>query len=108
MLILNFSVVTGFLFILFALIMILVPPAFGNFLYGVSTKLTLKNETVWAAGQRLFAFWYVGIGVILIILGALKIEDNIQMFPMAILVIALWTLAKYSVHKILLNKYPKD
>ena len=104
----NFSVLIGLLFLLFALIMILVPPQFGNYLYGVSTKLTLRNETVWFAGQKLFAFSYIGIGIILILLGALKIEDKIHVFPKAILVIALWIIAKYFVHRILLNRYSKD
>jgi uncharacterized membrane protein len=92
--------------ILLALVMIFFPPKFGNFLYGVRTKLTMKNNTIWANGQRLFAYSFLAIGIIFSILNILKIDDIIKPFPMVLLLIGLWKLAAYFIQKYLVSKFP--
>ena len=60
---------------------------------------------VWATGQRLFAFSFIGIGFVFSIIGIFKIDDKIQGFPMVIVLIGLWVLARFVVHKILGTKF---
>ena len=82
------------------------PPKFGNVYYGITTKWTLKNETIWAAGQKLFALSIIIIGLIFFVIGNFKLREEVPSFSMVILLIALWSLSKYFVHKILKKKYP--
>ncbi|MDB5198833.1 MAG: hypothetical protein JWO92_796 [Chitinophagaceae bacterium] len=101
----NFSVIIGLFLILYSIVLIVFPPTFGSYLYGVRTKVIMKNKTMWYEGQRLFAFSIGVIGIILSIIGFFKIDDRIQPFPIVIILIALWGLAKYFVHKNLIHKY---
>ena len=86
--------------------MFIFPPKFGNVFYGASTKWTLKNETVWAAGQKLFAIAIIIMGVIFFVVGNLKLREALPSFSSVFLLIGLWILSKYFVHKILERKYP--
>ena len=101
----NFSFVSGLILILYAVVVIILPPKFGNYFYGIRTKLTIRNKIVWAAGQRLFAFSIIGIGFILLFVGIFKIDEKMQPFLLVLLLISLWVLAKYIVHKILLQNF---
>lgn len=103
--ILNFSVIAGLLLVLFGSAMILFPPKFGSFFYGVRTKWTMKDKVVWKTGQRNFAFSIMIIGIILATTGFLKIGQLTNPFLIPLLVIALWVIAKYFVHKNLKNKF---
>ena len=76
-----------------------------NFWYGVNTKLTQKNNVIWLAGQRLFAYAIFGIGIIFAVCGVLKIDNKTHPFPIVILLICLWSLSRYVVHKILEKRY---
>ena len=99
----NIDILIGLTLILYAIITFVFPPKFGNVFYGVTTKLTLKNETIWAAGQKLFAISIFIIGLVFLLIGALKLRTDIPSF---LLLIVLWGLSKYFVHKILEKKYP--
>ena len=99
----NFYTIIGLFLILVGFTMIFFPPRFGSFLYGVRTKVTVKNKIIWANGQRLFAYSYLLIGLIVPLLGVLKLEWGIKPF---LLFICLWKLAEYFIHKFLLNKFP--
>ena len=101
----DFAVIIGILLILYALVILFFPPTFGSYFYGIRTKLTMKNKTIWASGQRLFGFSLIGIGFVFFIIGILKIDEKIQRFPMVIVLIGLWALAKYFVNKTLVNKF---
>ena len=101
----DLSVIIGIVIILYAVAILFFPPKFGSHFYGIRTKLTMRNKKVWAAGQRLFAFSLIGIGFVFSIIGVFKIDDKIRGFPMVIGLIALWVLARYFVHKILVDKF---
>lgn len=103
----NFTFVIGLVLILFSVIMYVFPPAFGNYWYGVSTKVTMENNNTWARAQRLFAYAIFIMGLIFSVLGYLKLEEKIHPFPMVILFIGLWGLSKKVVHNVLKNKYSK-
>lgn len=96
---LNFSIIVGLLLILFSSAMIFFPPRFGSFFYGVRTRWTMKSKMGWRSGQRKFAFSIMIIGAILTAIGFLKIEQLIKPFPIALMIIGLWVIAKYFVHK---------
>jgi uncharacterized membrane protein len=101
----DFSVIIGILLILYAIAVLFFPPTFGSYFYGIRTKLTMRNKMVWASGQRLFGFSFIGIGFVFSMIGILEIDDKIQRFPMVVLLIGLCSLAKYFVNKILVNKF---
>ena len=84
---------------------ILFPPKFGNTFYGIRTKWTMKNKAVWDNGHRLFAVPVFFMGVIFSFLGGLKIDDNIPGFAMFGIILILWALSKFIVHKLLAKKY---
>ena|SRR5258705_12211253 len=102
----NIDIIGGLFLILFAILMFVFPPKFGNVYYGVTTKWTLKNEAIWATGQRLFGISIMIIGLLFFVLGNFKLHEDIPSFSMVILLIGLWGLSKYIVHKILDKKYP--
>ena len=102
----NIEIIIGIFLMLIATCNFIFPPKFGNVYYGVSTKWTLKNEIVWAAGQKLFAISMNIMGLIFFIVGELRQLDVTLPFSAVLLLIGLWTLTKYFVHKILERKYP--
>jgi uncharacterized membrane protein len=102
----NIEIITGIFLMLSATFTSIFPPKFGNIYYGVTTRWTLKNETVWAYGQKLFAISMSVIGLIFFIVGELKLRETILPFSTVLLLIGLWALSKYFVHKILERKYP--
>ncbi len=101
----HIDILVGTFLILCSLCIFIFPPKFGNEFYGVTTKWTLKNKTVWAEGQKLFAISIIIIGLIFFAIGNLKIREDIPSFSMVILFIGLWSLSKLIVHKILKIKY---
>jgi uncharacterized membrane protein len=101
----NIDILVGLLFILIAISILIFPPRFGNSFYGITTKWTIKNETVWLAGQKLFAISMIIIGLIFFVIGNIKLREDIPSFSMVLLLFGLWTLSKYFVHKILERKY---
>lgn len=102
----NIDILIGVFLLLISICTFVFPPKFGNVFYGVTTKWTLKNETIWAAGQKLFAISILIIGLIFLLIGILKLRTDIPSFAMVLLLIVLWSLSKYFVHKILERKYP--
>jgi len=102
----NIEIIIGIFLMLIAIWNFILPPKFGNVYYGITTKWTLKNETVWAAGQKLFATAMIIIGLIFFIVGELRLRDHILSFSSILLLIGLWSLSKHFVHKILERKYP--
>lgn len=101
----NIDILIGLFLLLIAICTFVFPPKFGNVFYGVTTKWTLKNETIWAAGQKLFAISIFIIGLVFLLIGTLKLRTDIPSFSMVLLIVGLWSLSKYFVHKILERKY---
>lgn len=101
----NIDIYIGSFLVLCSLALVFIPPKFGNDYYGICTKWTMKNETAWAAGQKLFALAIFVIGIIVGVLGSLKIHKQIPHFAMFALIIVLWNISKYLVHKKLAKKY---
>ena len=101
----NIDILVGVFLLLISICNFVFPPKFGNAFYGVTTKWTLKNETIWVAGQKLFAISIFIIGVVFLLIGILKLRIGVPSFLMFLLLIGLWTLSKYFVHKILERKY---
>ena len=99
------SIFSGLLLILSAITILLFPPKFGNFFYGICTKLTMKNKASWYAGQKFFAVAIFITGIIFLVLGGLKIDDNIPPFAMFAILFICWFLSKIIVHKILAGKF---
>ena len=102
----NCNILIGIFLIIVGVYTFIFPPKFGNPFYGILTKLTLKNQTVWAAGQKLFAISIIIIGLIFFVIGSFNIREYLPSFSMVLLLIGLWSLSKYIVHKILERKYP--
>ncbi len=102
----NIDILIGAFLLLISICTFVFPPKFGNVFYGVTTKWMLKNETIWAAGQKLFAISILIIGLVFLVIGILKLRTDIPSFAMVLLLIVLWSLSKYFVHKILERKYP--
>ena len=102
----NIDLLIGLFLLLISICTLFFPPKFGNVFYGVTTKWTLKNETVWATGQKLFAISILIIGLVFLLIGTLKLRADFPSFLMVLLLIGLWSLSKYFVHKILERKYP--
>ena len=102
----NIDSYVGLFLVLCSLCILILPPKYKNVFYGFTTKWTLKNEIVWAAGQKLFAISIILIGIIFLAIGNLKLGEGIPQFPKVLLLIALWTASKYFVHKALEKKYP--
>jgi uncharacterized membrane protein len=102
----NCNILIGIFLIIVGICTFIFPPKFGNPFYGIITKLTLKNQTVWAAGQKLFAISIIIIGLIFFVISNFNIREDLPSFSMILLLIGLWSLSKYFVHKILERKYP--
>ena len=100
------DIYVGLFLILCSLCIFIFPPRFGDDFYGITTKRTIQNKTVWAAGQKLFAVSGIVIGVIYIVMGNLKLGDEIPDFVKVILLFGLWNLSKYIVDKTLDKNYP--
>jgi uncharacterized membrane protein len=66
---------------LIAICIFIFPPKFGSTFYGVTTKWTLKNETIWAVGQKLFAISIIIIGLIFFVIGNFNLREGIPMAP---------------------------
>lgn len=95
----------GLLLILCAVALLVFPPKYGNQRYGIQTNWTIKSATLWAEGQKLFAFSILGIGSIFVIIGSLKLQDSIPNYAMVLVLYVLWTISKAIVHKILSRRY---
>src|SRR6187549_1037828 len=102
----NCYMLIGLFLMITAIFILIFPPNFGNLFFGINTKWTQKNETVWAAGQKLFAKSIIIIGLIFFVIGSFNIREYLPSFSMVLLLIGLWSLSKYIVHKILERKYP--
>ncbi len=95
----------GLTLIIYSIVILAFPPKFGNQFYGVRTNFTLKDPTIWADGQKFFAVSILAIGFIFSILGCFKIPDKIPNIAMFLLLITLWGLSRFIVHKILSKKF---
>ena len=96
----------GLFLMITAICILIFPPNFRNLFFGINTKWTQKNENVWADGQKLFAKSIIIIGLIFFVIGNINIRESLPSFSMVLLLIGLWNLSKYIVHKILERKYP--
>ena len=101
----SFTLAIALLLIAFSLVIFFFPPKFCNFWYGITTSLTIKNKIIWADGQKLFAYAIFGIGLIFCICAFLNIGTKFHPTRTFFLLIVLWKLSKYIVHKILEKKY---
>ena len=94
----------GLFLLILSICIFIVPPKFGNDIYGITTKWTLKSETAWATGQKLFAISILIIGLIFVAMGTLAIRYEIPNFAKVLLLIGLWNLSKYIVAKVIRRK----
>lgn len=101
-----FALCIGLMLIIYSIVILVFPPKFDNWFYGVRTSFTLKNPTIWAEGQKYFGISILGIGFIFSILGSFNIPNLIPNVAMVVVIIVLWGLSKFIVHKILLKKFP--
>ncbi len=83
--------------------MLVFPPKYKNYWYGINTKWTVFNEESWAVGQKLFAYCHIGMGLIFIIAGLFISVANVHGFSFVLLLIALWKMSTYFVNKKLSN-----
>lgn len=102
----NTETLIGLFLVLTSIIINIFPPKFGNPFYGITTKMTVKNETVWATGQKLFAASTFLMGVVFLLIGLFNLFNDFPPFSIILLLVALWNLSKYFIHKILESKYP--
>ena len=102
----NCNILIGIFLMMVGICTFIFPPTFRNPFYGVMTKWRLKNETVWADGQKLFAISIIIIGLIFFVISNFNIREDVPSFFMVLLLIGFWNLSKYFVHKILERKYP--
>ena len=102
----NIDIIVGLLLVLAGIFTFIFPPKFGNFFYAAAAKWALKNETVWGAAQKLFAISTIIIGLVFLVIGIFNLREKTPSFSMVLLLIALWSLSKYFVYKILEKKYP--
>jgi len=102
----NCYIMIGLFLMIVAIFILIFPPNFRNLFFGINTKWTQKNETVWDAGQKLFAKSIIIIGLIFFVIGSINIGEYLPSFSIVLLLIGLWNISKYIVHKILERKYP--
>ena len=76
----NIDILSGLFLFLILMCMFVFLPKFGNAFYGITTKWTIKNETIWAALQKLFATSNFFTGLTFLLIGILKIRTNIPFF----------------------------
>lgn len=100
----SFPFVVGLFLIAYSLLVLLFPPKFLNFWYGIHTKMTKKNSVIWSAGQKLFAYAIFGIGLVSIVLSILHFKSEDSPSPI-IWIIGLWALSRFIVDKILEKKF---
>jgi uncharacterized membrane protein len=101
----NIDILIGLFLCLISIGTLVFPPKFGNVFYGISTKWTTKNESIWVAGQKLFAISILIIGLVFLLIGVLNLRTDIPSFVMVLLLMVLWSLSKFFVDKILERKY---
>ena len=104
----NFYVIIGLCLMLLGIVMLIFPPKFGSFLYGVRTKVTMKNNTTWVRGQKLFAYSILVFGLIFSIFSVIRVEGIIKPGPMVLFFIGLWKLTEYFVHRYLAHQFPEE
>ena len=102
----NTDMYVGFFLIICTMAILLFPPKFGNGYYGIATKWTKKNETIWAFGHKLFAVSILLIGLICLTIGSFKLHEAIPSFAMVFIIFVLWNISKFFIHMILANKFP--
>jgi uncharacterized membrane protein len=102
----NGNTSVGLFLILWAILIVLFPPKYGNDIYGISTRVTLRNEVVWNYAQKLLAYSLIIAGLIFTVLGFIRIQNTNQYLGSVILLIITWKLSKYIINKILAGKYP--
>lgn len=98
----------GLVLIIYGILILLFPPKFESNMFGISTKMTMKNKDIWLHGQKLLAYALLAMGFIYIILSILQLLVIIQYWVLVILFMVFWVLTKFSINKILSKKYPKE
>ena len=102
----NGNTTIGLGLLLYAILIIIFPPKFGNDRFGIFTKMTMRTKEIWLHGQRLLAYSLLIIGLIFLIISLIEIENKHQYFFSILLLFTYWKLTKYIIDKILLKKYP--
>lgn len=98
---LNTSTFIGLAQIILGIILLLFPPKYGNVIFGLSMKSTLKSETHWKKGQQLGVIALIGIGCVYTFSG-FAIFSHLLKFRTATLIISficLWSLARTMINK---------
>ena len=101
----NGNTTIGIALLLYGILIILFPPKYGDDMFGILTKMTMRNKDAWVHGQKLFAYALMAMALIFIILSILKNLYNFDYLISLFIFFASWILTKYAINRILIKKY---
>ena len=96
---------SGLLILIAGLLMLIQPPKYNNFFFGVRTKWTTYNQDTWKDGQKYFAYSYIFIGLLYFVLSFLGVQNKVPGFTFILLILVLSRLSIFIVNKMLASKY---
>jgi hypothetical protein len=62
----------GLALIIYGVVIVLFPPKYGDDIFGIYTKITMRTKDIWLRGQKLLAHSLLSMGLIYVITGILK------------------------------------
>ncbi len=95
----------GLALIIYGIVIVLFPPKYGDDIFGIYTKITMRTKSIWLRGQKLLAYALISMGLIYVIIGSLKDRYQIRYTFGVISLIVFWKLTKYLINKFLAKKY---
>jgi uncharacterized membrane protein len=103
--ILNIWTICGIGTIIWGILFILFPPKDSRHMFGIRTKSTLQNQESWAFGQRIFAYLFIFMGIVLFLTGATKIESKLENFTGPLALLVFWRIIRFIGDKIVERKF---
>jgi len=100
----NTLTIAGIILIVSGIFQLLFPPKFNASLFGLKTKLTMKNDDTWFYGQKVFNLFLIFFGLVIIITSAWSYTKTIKILaPFGFLVF--WLISKYLTDQLISKKY---
>jgi uncharacterized membrane protein len=99
-----FSIV-GLAFIMYGILILLFPPKYGDDIFGIYTKITMRTKDIWLHGQKLFAYALITMGLVYFTFSILENSYQIKYTIGVISIMVFWKWTKYLINKFLANKY---
>jgi hypothetical protein len=62
----------GLALIIYGVVIVLFPPKYGDDIFGIYTKITMRTKDIWLRGQKLLAHSLLSMGLIYVITSILK------------------------------------